>query len=117
MRRPLQITTSPGLLLPAVSTRVLEVPMCSGGPGSCAREPASGVSIRPAHLWLLEAPSPCVRERDRWVLALSALSAMSVPEAVCARQGGAGSGGHHFLLPESSARLCGLSALAHSAFL
>ena len=36
-----------------------------------------GVSIRPAHLWLLEAPSPCVRERDWWVLALRALSAMS----------------------------------------
>jgi len=36
-----------------------------------------GVSIRPAHLWLLEAPSPCVRERDWWVLALSALSAMA----------------------------------------
>jgi len=36
-----------------------------------------GVSIRPAHLWFLEAPSPCVRERDWWVLALSALSAMS----------------------------------------
>ena len=36
-----------------------------------------GVSIRPAHLWLLEAPSPCVRERDWWVLALSALNAIS----------------------------------------
>ena len=35
------------------------------------------VSSRPAHLWLFEAPSPCVRERDWWVLALSALSAMS----------------------------------------
>ena len=48
---------------------VLGMPMSSGGPGSCARVPA--------HLWLLEAPSPCVRERDWWVLALSAISAMS----------------------------------------
>ena len=31
-----------GPFLPAASTRVLGMPMCSGGPGSCAREPASG---------------------------------------------------------------------------
>jgi len=36
-----------------------------------------GVSITPAQLWLLEVPSPCVRERDWWVLAMSALSGMS----------------------------------------
>jgi len=37
----------------------------------CSRACLSGVSIRPAHLWPLEAPSPCVRERDWWLLALS----------------------------------------------
>ena len=64
--------------LPAVSTLMLKVLMCSTQAvlGPVLESLPQGVSIRPAHLWLLEAPFPCVRECEWWVLALSALSAM-----------------------------------------
>ena len=55
-----------GPFLPAASTRVLGLtqrcPCAQAVLGPVLKSLPQGVSITPAHLWILEAPSPCVRD-------------------------------------------------------